>query len=205
MGIISEVKCGRCDRRFSGLRSRCPYCGARRGKRGKQSFNSENSRAKLIIGAALMLVLIVAVSVLLITSLSEKPGNPGEANSPPPTMTTGGDPTGIPGTADPSTEPTNTEPTEPTTSTEPVSVVESIKIMYVGTEKTDITMKLGEKLKLTTKTVPADTDEEVVWSSSDETIFVVLSTGQLTAIARGEANLTVTSGGASAECVIRVR
>ena len=68
MGIISDVKCGRCDRRYSGLRSRCPYCGARRGKRGKHADDSDNSKAKILIGSLLILVLIVAVVVLIITS-----------------------------------------------------------------------------------------------------------------------------------------
>lgn len=68
MGIISDVKCGRCDRRYSGLRNRCPYCGARRGKRGKHADDSDNSKAKILIGSLLILVLIVAVVVLIITS-----------------------------------------------------------------------------------------------------------------------------------------
>ena len=68
MGIISDVKCGRCDRRYSGLRNRCPYCGARRGKRGKHADDSDNSKAKILIGSLLILVLLVAVIVLVITS-----------------------------------------------------------------------------------------------------------------------------------------
>ena len=68
MGIISDVKCGRCDRRYSGLRNRCPYCGARRGKRGKHADDSDNSKAKIMIGSLLILVLLVAVIVLVITS-----------------------------------------------------------------------------------------------------------------------------------------
>jgi len=72
MGIISEVKCGRCDRRYSGFRSRCPYCGARRNKRGKHADESDNSKGKLIIGILLLLILIVAIVVLIVTSLGEK-------------------------------------------------------------------------------------------------------------------------------------
>ena len=204
MGIISEVKCGRCDRRFSGLRSRCPYCGARRGKRGKQSYESENSKAKMIVGAVLMLVLIVAVAALLITSLSDKPKDPSEASSPPPSMPGSDD---VDTTQGPSQTPVEKDDDEPvdTTPTEPVAVVESIKIYYVGVEKTDVTMPVGQKLPFTTKTVPADTGEPVVWTSSDEKVFVVLSTGQVTAMAVGEATLTATCGGASWECKVRVK
>ena len=72
MGIISDVKCGRCDRRYSGFRARCPYCGARRGKRGKHANDSDNSKGKLIIGLLLILVLVVAVVVLVVTSVNDK-------------------------------------------------------------------------------------------------------------------------------------
>ena len=203
MGIISEVKCGRCDRRFSGLRSRCPYCGARRGKRGKQSYESENSKAKMIIGVALMLVLIVAVAVLLITSLSDKT-NPDDVSSPPPSIPDSDGVDGADGSSPPPSPDVDDDPV--TTSPDvPVAVIESIKIMYAGYEKTDVTVKIGEKLKFDTKTVPADTDEPVVWTSSNEAVFVVLSTGQVTGIAVGDETLTVTCGDATWECIIRVR
>ena len=78
MGIISEVKCGRCDRRYSGFRSRCPYCGARRNKRGKHADDDDNSRGKLIVGILLLLILIVAIVVLIVTSLGEKNAKPKE-------------------------------------------------------------------------------------------------------------------------------
>lgn len=69
MGIISDVKCSRCDRRYSGLRSRCPYCGALRAKRGKRASDNDNALWKLIIGVLLLVVLIAAVIILLVTSL----------------------------------------------------------------------------------------------------------------------------------------
>ena len=70
MGIISEVKCGRCDRRYSGLRARCPYCGARRGKRGKHARDKDNSTGRVVIGLILVVVLIVAVVAVIATSVT---------------------------------------------------------------------------------------------------------------------------------------
>ena len=75
MGIISEVKCPRCDRHYSGLRSRCPYCGARRNQRGKRSSDGDNNMWKFVIGLLILLILIVAVIVLVVSSLSEKNEN----------------------------------------------------------------------------------------------------------------------------------
>ena len=73
MGIISEVKCGRCDRRYSGLRTKCPYCGARRNQRSKRASDGDNNVWKFVIGLLLLLILIVAVVVLVVTSLADKP------------------------------------------------------------------------------------------------------------------------------------
>lgn len=82
MAVISDVKCARCDRRYSGFRSRCPYCGARRSKRGKHAEESDNSKAKLMVGVLLLLVLIVATMVLLFTNkVSTSSGSDGMTNA----------------------------------------------------------------------------------------------------------------------------
>ncbi len=72
MGLIPQTKCGRCDRYYSSLRSRCPYCGAHRHKKGKRTTDSDNATWKIIIGILLIVVLIAAVVVILVTSAGEK-------------------------------------------------------------------------------------------------------------------------------------
>ncbi len=67
MAFVSDVKCGKCDRRYSGLRGRCPYCGTRRGKTGKHANQGGNTTGKLIVGLILILLLIAAVVFLIIT------------------------------------------------------------------------------------------------------------------------------------------
>ncbi|MBR4743521.1 MAG: hypothetical protein IK082_04935, partial [Oscillospiraceae bacterium] len=67
MAFVSDVKCGKCDRRYSGLRGRCPYCGTRRGKNGKHANQGGNTTGKLIVGLILILLLIAAVVFLIIT------------------------------------------------------------------------------------------------------------------------------------------
>ncbi len=133
MGLMAEVKCGRCDRRYSSLKSRCPYCGARRNKNGKHTENESNALAKLLIGIVILLLLVVAVVVLILSSLkanknpqggkvSDKPGTtvqePSKSGTNP-----GENITTVPGTTTPgTTEPgTTTQPgtTEPGTTTQP--------------------------------------------------------------------------------------
>jgi len=68
MAIINEIKCARCDRKYSGVRSRCPYCGARRIGRGKYSEDSDNAKGKMLISVLIMAVFLVASGILLFTT-----------------------------------------------------------------------------------------------------------------------------------------
>ena len=55
-------------------------------------------------------------------------------------------------------------------------------------------MKVGEKQKLTTTIIPTDTtNKNVVWKSSDESIAIVSSTGEITAKKLGTVNITATT------------
>ena len=207
MGIISEVKCSRCDRRFSGLRGRCPYCGARRGKSGKRVADGDNSMWKLIVGVLILLVLIVAVIVLIMSTLKDK--NVGTTTTDTQTITATEDLEGegvdsVEGNTSTGTETGTT--TDTTTQTNTVVSVEKVTITYGGSETVDFTIKTTDPpLTLKCVTVPADVEEPVIWASSDENVFVVLQTGKVTAIGKGDATLTATCGDATAECTVRVK
>ena len=212
MGIISEVKCGRCDRRYSALRGRCPYCGARRNKRGKHVEETDNSRAKLVVGALLILILIVAIVVLVATSISnDRKANKDEDTKKEdiPKTDIDGDITNIGDDTDSkvpdATVPDTTEPEEPDVPEEPPApTVDSLMILYNGGERTDITMQVGDVLDLDYEIMPEDSKEKVTWSSSDEDVIVVLQTGEVTAIGSGTANLVISAGDVKAECIVRV-
>jgi len=68
MAIANEIKCARCDRKYSGVRSRCPYCGARRIGRGKYTEDSDNAKGKMLIGVLILAVFAVGAIVLLLSS-----------------------------------------------------------------------------------------------------------------------------------------
>jgi len=78
MAIVNEIKCARCDRKYSGVRSRCPYCGARRIGRGKYSEDSDNAKGKMLISVLIMAVFTVGAAILLFTTPVEA-----EAQHPP--------------------------------------------------------------------------------------------------------------------------
>jgi cytoskeletal protein RodZ len=202
MAVISEVKCGRCDRRYSGFRSRCPYCGARRNKRGKRADEAENAQAKLIIGIALLVVLIGATMVLIFTSLPAK--SPEAANSPAavtdeePAFTQNEDVTQAESSPSPTEETASPSPTDET-------VVQTVAITYTGKAVEDATLqRIGETLQLRFTTTPATEGKTAVWTSADEKVFQVVD-GKVTAVGKGSAKLTCTVDGVSATCVIRVR
>lgn len=84
---------------------------------------------------------------------------------------------------------------------EPV-VVEATSVTL---NKTSAELNVYENLLLTATVNPADTtDNSVTWSSSNEDILIVDETGYVTALAVGEATITVTtSNGLTATCTIR--
>ena len=227
MSIISEVKCRRCDRKYPSIRSRCPYCGARRNKQGKHANDDSNSRAKLIIGGLLMALLIIAVIVLIVTSSNSgaptdnTPPSGGTTSQSPPTSPE--DPTGSgqtttdnsespptdtgtspPDTTPPTSESPPTTDTPTTNSPSPTGAVQAVYIKSYSTTKEDITMTVDEVAQLTYSTEPADAPGTPIWTSSNTNVFVVTQDGTVTAVGSGNATLTLEIDGAKAECLIRV-
>ncbi|NLA87527.1 MAG: hypothetical protein GX847_09690, partial [Clostridiales bacterium] len=201
MAVISEVKCGRCDRRYSGFRGRCPYCGARRSKRGKHADETENAKAKLIIGILLLVLLIAATMILILTSLPEDSEVSDPSASPTETDSGGF----LPDDSDVTHIEDTTEPSPPETPTSPeIPDVEIAEVIVTYTGKpipdNDFTLKLGESLPLGFKTIPETTDKKATWRSSDENVFMVTSDGKVTGVGAGKATLTVTVDGVTTTC-----
>ena len=86
MNIIPKVECRRCGREFSGLRSRCPYCGTTRVRAGDTvppitasevpgtpaAQRAEvNTRWQTIFGLLLLACVVLAVIVLITISLAD--------------------------------------------------------------------------------------------------------------------------------------
>ena len=210
MGIISEVKCARCDRKYSGFRTRCPYCGARRSQRGKHAAENDNTKGKLLLGIIFLVVLIAVVIVLVISSNNKNPSRTDTPGSSTSNLTSDQGVSSVEGTSPaPSSSPKATQAPEasPSPSATPAASVQSIGIYYLGEEKEDVTLSIGEVIDFDCEIEPegAVDEKNIKWASSDEDAFVVLQTGEVTAIGTTDgAELTVTAGGKTATCIIRI-
>ena len=98
MGMIPDVRCRRCGETFSSLRSRCPNCGTRRvsqsGRtpattpgtvKGTASYDraETNTKWQMIFGLILVVAVILAVIVMVSTSL-DGADNAGQTKITPP-------------------------------------------------------------------------------------------------------------------------
>ena len=175
MSVIPEVKCRRCGESFSALRSRCPNCGTRRVTqsartpgttpstvKGTPSYDraETNTKWQIIFGLILVVAVILAVIVMVSTSLN------GLDNGTTKTKTT---------TPPVITEAPPTIDMPPTPSPTPTPTVESIKIFNFNNEiKTDFTMHMGDApVTLTATAYPVEqfTDARFTWATSDDSLL----------------------------------
>ena len=208
MSIISEVKCARCDRKYSGVRSRCPYCGARRIGRGKYSEEGDNSKGKMLIGIMIMAVLVVAAGVLLFSTPAPEPEQPVDTSEPAPSsqMPDDTDNTSLEGETVPPSPPETTPPETPETPSSPVAV--SAMITYANRENNDFTVKIGEKVALRVRIEPVGVEEEIIWESSNLKVFEVVPSADGTqatviGVGVGTAKVKVYVGGVEDDCTVR--
>ncbi|MBQ8830927.1 MAG: hypothetical protein IJ017_04965 [Oscillospiraceae bacterium] len=236
MGLFSDVKCGRCDRRYSGLRARCPYCGARRGKRGKHARDNDNSTGRLIIGLILVVVLIVAVIAVIATNVTgEQPdaGNENQetnqggniADSDGVTNVEGvgagddegtddgsdaGDDTGTEGDDEGDADADAGADADVGSNVDVPDVSTAVNTLYItnpwSTEpQQDFTANVGDVIKFSYVAVPDFEDAEVLWETSDDNVFVILQTGEFTAVGKGTAKLSLTVNDKTIELYVVVR
>lgn len=82
----------------------------------------------------------------------------------------------------------------------------TVEVTSVKLDKTNVTLTIGESVKLTATVSPSNaTDKSVTWSSSDQETASVDQTGNVTALKAGTATVTVTAGKKiTASCQITV-
>ncbi len=235
MALIPQAKCSRCDRKYSGLRTKCPYCGARRYVKSNRAVPNDNSTWKVILGILLLVVLIVAVVVLIATSgntdttsdskgsssgqetkvdgqdadpnAQTDPTKTGENTNPLNPGTSTDDPS-TPSTQDPQTpdEPVDT----PTVKPQSVVIVNASSGKRAGVYNKDLdiyefSLNRGDKFSLDYKVTPDGVTDTAVWETSNESVITVLQSGEITAVGSGRAYVTVTIGGVSNQVLVRVR
>ncbi len=82
-----------------------------------------------------------------------------------------------------------------------------IPVESVSVDQDKIVLEKGESAKLNATVLPADaTNQNVIWSSSNEQVAKVSANGEVTAVANGDAVITATTedGGKTATCDVKV-
>jgi len=203
MAIINKIKCARCDRKYSGVRSRCPFCGARRTGSGKYSDDSNGSNFKMLVSVLIMSIFTIAAGILLFTTPVEADAGGIGADNPPQISNPEDDINNAESLATPPPTPEPTpEPPAPTKLT-------AIEIRNEwGRATADISLSPGEMVSLQVfvepESVVENSDMRITWESSDTDIFVVAPEiykdrnwkATISGISRtaGTAELTVTVG-----------
>lgn len=192
--VMAKIKCNRCDRRYSSMRLKCPYCGAHRSKNTVRKEREDISGAKYLIGALILILLIAAVAVILIMSM--KGGS--EAKAPETEQET----------EYKQDEGVNTIENETGSETEeapePVVEITSVKILSDGEEAADVSLRPGETAQVTYATEPEGIDATAFWTSDDESVAVVMQNGTITAVDSGTTAVNVKVGEKTASIIVKV-
>ncbi|MCL2222224.1 MAG: hypothetical protein FWC20_03260 [Oscillospiraceae bacterium] len=222
MAIVNEIKCARCDRKYSGVRSRCPYCGARRIGRGKYSENTDNSKGKMLISVLIMAAFTVAAGVLLFTTPPVDALEPiPEEDEPLLSDNIEDDIDRLPGIYAPAPDTTIDDP-EPSPEPPPPIVVTNVQIRY-GTglagaphDPRELTQRLGQPIEFRARIEPPglENEVEIIWESTNPDVFeaipVIVDVGgaavgvRVTGLSRGNAHLVLRVGDVEDRVLIRI-
>ncbi len=182
---MSLIKCPKCGEMFSDSYKTCPFCeedeayysGKVRKGRGRRTAESSRRRAPSILGpvAVVVLILLVVLVVWLIFGDRIKEAIDGSEKPPITNVDTPDD-----GAATP----------DDTVVTPTISLNRTVLVLSVGDK---------ESLKVN------GTEETVAWSSSDPTVASVTSSGDVTALAKGNAVITAAVGKESVACTVTVK
>lgn len=203
MGVSKNVICPGCGHEYPAFRSVCPYCGARNetpSERAPRSSDAvrkgtaaahraeDGARWQFVIGLCLIAAVIVAVVLLVTTTLSGSYDKPVVSPSPSPSASAAPSPS-------PSPSPTSS----------PTPEVTSVTISFLGQQESEFATKAGQTTQLKAAIVPADAADGAKWSSDKETVATVDDTGLVTAVGSGWATITLECYGKTATCRVWVR
>ena len=83
---------------------------------------------------------------------------------------------------------------------------QEIRVESVTLSKSSTELTIGETLQLSASVFPASaTNKEISWSSSNQSVASVSSSGLVTAAGEGTATITATADGKKAECAVSVK
>ncbi len=145
-------------------------------KAGKNSKDSANKGLIITIFLLLLAILLVVGYIIIKFFIPTKAGNEAAEQTPP----------AVEYEAEPATD--------------PEIICEGIEL-----DSSEVYLyEIGEQLVLSAVLTPADTTDDLIFATSDETVATVDTTGNITAINYGEAVITVSCGDVAAECIVTV-
>ncbi len=180
---MSLIKCPKCGEMFSDSYKTCPFCeedeayysGRVRKSKGRRAAESSKRRAPSILGPVAVIVLILLAALVVWLIFGDQIKAAITGEKPPVTDVN---------TPDDTNKPDDT-PVTPT-----ISLNRTVLMLTVGDKET---------LKVN------GTEETAEWSSSAPTVASVTASGEVTALAKGNAVITATVNGESVTCTVTVK
>ena len=156
----------------------------------------------LIIIGAIMIVTKVILPMISRGSVDVPPSEPNTSHSQPVEETPSASPSDDPVESDPvESDPVETESPEPTEQIPAGQTATGLSLNYTEFSISD---KYPNPVKLTVTFSPAGSTANVTWSSSDNSVATVSSTGVVTGVGKGKATITASiPGGMEATCLVR--
>ena len=180
---MSLIKCRRCGEMFSDSYKTCPFCeeddayyGGRVRKRRSRRAEAPRRKAPSILGPVVVLVLILLVLLVVWLLFGEKIKTAIVGEKPPITDVT------------PTPDPVTPDPVTPAAT--------------ISLNRAVLALDVDEKAALK---VNEETEETCSWSSSNPTVATVSDSGEVTALAAGNAVITAKVGDAEATCSVTVK
>ena len=180
---MSLIKCKRCGEMFSDSYKTCPFCeeddayyGGRAKKRRSRRAETSRRRAPSILGPVVVLVLILLALLVVWLIFGDQIKEAIGGEKPPVEDVT------------PTPDPDTPDPVEPK---DVITLNRAVLALTVGDRET---LKVNE-----------ETEETCAWSSSDPTVATVSDSGEVTAVAAGNAVITAKVGDAEAACSLTVK
>lgn len=231
------IRCEFCGEDYSVTYRHCPFCddmagsaaGGRTAGRGGKRVAPTNKRGGgyggaiqpvQIIGIALSVILIIAAIYIVYTVISPLLGggkDPAHSQSGVQSSVSQSQPDASQSQPDASAsqpdvsqpDPGVSTPQVPDPSTSSGVVTPIVSATGITLDKADVTLAPNEICRLKATVTPADSDDAVVWTSSNEAAAKVAADGSVTNVHTGSGQVQVTitakAGNVTATCVVRCR
>ena len=181
---MSLIKCPKCGEMFSDSYKTCPFCeedeayysGKVRKHKGRRAAESSRRKAPSILGPVAIIVLVLLAALVVWLIFGDQIKNAITGEKPPITDVD--------------------TPNDTVTTPDDTPVVPTISL-----NRTVLVLNVGDKDDLKVN----GTEDTAAWSSSAPTVASVTASGEVTAVAKGNAVITATVNGESVTCTVTVK